>query len=133
MPLYDYECVACQEIYEVKQGIFDKPFEICGECGGPVNRVILTAPMAFVQQDAKTVGQLASRNTKKMGNYELQEKRNEFKEKEAAAKEQASIEASQKLGYNRIKKDPSKGISKETVDKIQKMSSAEKLRYIEKG
>ena len=43
MPIYEYNCEKCG-IFELSQGIKDKPLSDCPTCGGPVNRLIsLTA------------------------------------------------------------------------------------------
>lgn len=46
MPAYDYECEACQQIFEVRQRITEPPLERCIHCGGRVHRVL--APTSFI-------------------------------------------------------------------------------------
>lgn len=49
MPIYEYECKKCGELYEVLQKIDDPPLEICTkihkkkECGGKLERLISAA------------------------------------------------------------------------------------------
>jgi len=40
MPVYEYECAPCRVIYEVRQGMSDRPLETCPRCTGPVARLI---------------------------------------------------------------------------------------------
>jgi putative FmdB family regulatory protein len=40
MPVYEYECPACEKVYEVHQGISDAPLTSCSVCGGPVKKII---------------------------------------------------------------------------------------------
>ncbi len=40
MPHYDYECDACEHVFEVFQGMNDPLIEKCPECGGTVRRLI---------------------------------------------------------------------------------------------
>lgn len=40
MPVYEYECPACEKVFEMQQRIADAPVEICPECGGPVKKLI---------------------------------------------------------------------------------------------
>jgi putative FmdB family regulatory protein len=43
MPVYEYECEPCRVIYEVRQGMRDRPLETCPRCQGGVTRV-MSAP-----------------------------------------------------------------------------------------
>lgn len=40
MPVYEYKCEPCQVIYQVRQGMKDKPLEMCPTCEGDVSRMI---------------------------------------------------------------------------------------------
>jgi len=40
MPVYEYECPACEKVFEVQQKISDDPLRECPECGGPVKKLI---------------------------------------------------------------------------------------------
>lgn len=40
MPIYEYECEACQKITEARQSIKDAPLTTCPACGGTVNKII---------------------------------------------------------------------------------------------
>jgi putative FmdB family regulatory protein len=40
MPIYEYECQACQKITEARQGISDAPLTTCGDCGGQLCKII---------------------------------------------------------------------------------------------
>jgi putative FmdB family regulatory protein len=44
MPTYEYECESCHETFEVRQRISEPPLTRCQRCGGPVRRVISSAP-----------------------------------------------------------------------------------------
>ena len=77
MPTYDFECFVCGATDEVIQPM-DAPSELdCPMCNekNAFRKVFLTAPTAFVKGEPTTVGQLADRNTKTMGRYELQDKK----------------------------------------------------------
>jgi len=49
MPLYEYECEACKQRFEVIQQKFSDPApEICARCGkGPVHRLVSTPAIQF--------------------------------------------------------------------------------------
>ena len=86
MPLYDYACSNCNhEIIDVQQSIKDKPLRKCTECGKQTLERVIYGGDIFVRGEAKTIGQLADRNSKKMGKYERQ-----AKEKEHNMKDQMS-------------------------------------------
>ncbi len=43
MPLYEYKCEECGELFEVRQKFSDEPIRIHEKCGGAVHR-LLSAP-----------------------------------------------------------------------------------------
>src|SRR5215813_2695779 len=45
MPLYDYRCHGCGEVFEVKQKFADEPLKVHEGCGGDLERLI--SPPAF--------------------------------------------------------------------------------------
>jgi putative FmdB family regulatory protein len=48
MPLYEYECEACGERFELIRKFSDPPVEVCGRCGkGPVNRLQSSPAIQF--------------------------------------------------------------------------------------
>lgn len=129
----EYQCTTCQHQFDVKQRITEKPIKQCPACQQwSVESIIHGGLDIQVQQDAKTLGQLASRNTKKMGTYELQEKRENFRRSERIAREELRNEAERKIGkpIERINPDA------ETVkhfDKINQMTPEQKTQFIETG
>jgi putative FmdB family regulatory protein len=40
MPIYEYECPACEKVFEVHQGINDSPLTSCSVCGGEVKKIV---------------------------------------------------------------------------------------------
>jgi len=112
MPLYDYECSGCGHSEEISQKFSEKELSKCPACNkGKFRRVILNPPMAFIKGDAKTVAQLADRNTKKMGKYELQDR------------EQA----------DNIEERKSQKNEQDFRKKLNSLTSAQTKNYIEKG
>ena len=98
MITYEYECGDCDNKLEIGQSIKDKPISLCDKCGNyTLSRVISGGITPIVKQEPKTLGQLADRNTKKMGKYELQEKRINHKKSEKNARIRA-IEESGEIG-----------------------------------
>jgi len=48
MPLYEYECEACKQRFEVIQKYSDPTPDICARCGkGPVRRLLSTPAIQF--------------------------------------------------------------------------------------
>ncbi len=45
MPLYEYKCASCGEVFEVLQKFSDEPLATHPACGGPVERLL--SPPAF--------------------------------------------------------------------------------------
>ncbi len=40
MPVYEYECPACEVVHEVQQRMADDPLQECPDCGGPVKKIM---------------------------------------------------------------------------------------------
>jgi len=40
MPVYEYECPACEKVMEVQQRISDDPLTTCPDCGGEVKKLV---------------------------------------------------------------------------------------------
>ena len=48
MPLYEYQCQACGERFDVLQKFSDAPVEVCTKCGkGPVERLLSSPAIQF--------------------------------------------------------------------------------------
>ncbi|MEO9170153.1 MAG: FmdB family zinc ribbon protein [Candidatus Baltobacteraceae bacterium] len=47
MPLYDYRCIQCGKVTEVRHGFDDTHAVPCSECGGALKRVFNPAPIVF--------------------------------------------------------------------------------------
>lgn len=48
MPIYEYECEACHDRFEVIQKFSDKPLKKCAKCGqGPVARLLCPPALVF--------------------------------------------------------------------------------------
>ena len=40
MPVYEYECTACDKVFEVQQRMTDDPLTTCPECEGDLKKLI---------------------------------------------------------------------------------------------
>ena len=47
MPLYEYKCQSCGEVFEVIQKFSDTPLSLHEKCGGQVERLISTSALQF--------------------------------------------------------------------------------------
>ena len=108
MPIYDFECPKCVYYTEIKQGINDPSKYECPHCGeDTLIKVFINPPAVFVRGDAHTIGQLADRNTQKMGKYELADRNqqhgikrnNEVEQKRETHKKINSMTPEQKLNW----------------------------------
>lgn len=113
MPTYDYECENCgYSIADIYQSIKSDPLTLCEHCGTNSLVRILYSPHVFVKGDPTTLGQLAERNTAKMGKTMVQEKNGKDQESKKTALKEAKSEIR---------------------SQINKMNSQQKRRYIEDG
>jgi len=113
MPTYDYGCNHCGFLWhDIKQSINDPPKKKCPKCSKmTLDRILFGGIHVFTRGEATTLGQLAEQNTKKMGHYELQDKRAKTKEETDGGLKR----------YN------------EEIKKIGKMNESQKQRYIDNG
>jgi len=113
MPKYDYGCNCCGFSWEdIQQSINDPPKKKCPRCKKmTLERVIFGGVEPFVRGDATTLGQLAERNSKKMGKSGVEER-------EAIKQEQVN----QGLKSHR-----------EEIKRVGKMSDTQKERFIDNG
>lgn len=75
MPIYDFECEKCIIYAEIKQSVSDPDVLQCPSCGEKtLKKVFISPPYVSVRGEAKTIGQLADRNSEKLGTYERQDK-----------------------------------------------------------
>ena len=44
MPTYEYECLKCPRVFEVRQRITEPALITCDRCGGPIHRLLSPAP-----------------------------------------------------------------------------------------
>jgi len=47
MPLYEYKCQSCGEVFETIQKFSDEPLSVHEKCGGQVERLISTSALKF--------------------------------------------------------------------------------------
>ena len=47
MPLYEYQCDACANRFEVIQQFKDAPIEVCPKCGGTVKKLLSSPAILF--------------------------------------------------------------------------------------
>lgn len=88
MPTYDFECEPCAYITEIRQTADSPSVLKCPICEQEtLKKVFISAPTMFFRGEATTVGQLAERNTTKLGKYELEAKKEVDKIQNAVSEE----------------------------------------------
>ncbi len=40
MPVYEYECPACEKVFEMQQRMSDAPLTVCPDCEGKVKKIV---------------------------------------------------------------------------------------------
>jgi putative FmdB family regulatory protein len=111
MPLHDYECTKCGKFFEsVYQKFEEDPLTVCTACGEEALNKVFAVPTFFVKGEPTTIAQLAEKNTKTMGRYELEDKK--------AVDTKANEEQKNKTAMHR---------------KINKMTPQQKANWIKGG
>jgi len=47
MPIYEYQCEACNQVHEIVQKFSDPPLASCPECGRPVRKLMSLSSFAL--------------------------------------------------------------------------------------
>ena len=47
MPLYEYKCAKCGDVFELIQKFSDEPAKVCVQCGAPVRRLLSSPAIHF--------------------------------------------------------------------------------------
>jgi putative FmdB family regulatory protein len=47
MPLYEYQCDKCGDVFETMQRFSDEPLKVHDACGGPVHRLLSAPALQF--------------------------------------------------------------------------------------
>lgn len=47
MPIYEYKCEKCGDVFEVRQKFSDDPLTVHEKCGGPVHRLLSAPALQF--------------------------------------------------------------------------------------
>jgi putative FmdB family regulatory protein len=47
MPIYEYQCTACNERHEIIQRFSDAPVTVCPKCGGDMKKLISSPAIQF--------------------------------------------------------------------------------------
>lgn len=114
--LYDYRCDACShEMKDVYQSIKDDALTECPKCGKNALYRLIYGGLGSFMKDTKTIGQLADKNWSKMGSYQRSE-----------------IEAKHNDG-KQVKDSPLSQFGSATKKEINKMTQAQKEKYIITG
>lgn len=135
-----YICDSCNHSLEVYQDLHDeKRLKKCPVCKKNKLYQDLTGQYHCINQEPKTLGHQAARNTAAMGKYELQEKRaqdqskyterklNYLKEQGVLPQDATSIPEGAKTWYN----PEGKNLKKELKEVVKDRKKTK--RYIEKG
>lgn len=107
MPTYEYRCEQCGHELEIQQSMKDDSITLCPNCNTEHLERIISLTMWFVKGEPTTIGQLAEKNSKKMGKYKVDELTRQKKE-------------DAKDSYTYIDKDKYKKLQKKTPEQINR-------------
>mgnify|MGYP003128221058 CR=1 FL=1 len=112
MPTYDFECSACAYYTEIVQKHNDPSVYECPHCNEEsLRKIFINPPAMFVRGEPSTIGQLADRNTEKMGRYEMSDRK-------------------EKDGINKSREGQER---RDMHKKINSMTETQKLKWIRDG
>jgi putative FmdB family regulatory protein len=114
MPTYEYECLKCPRVFEVRQRITEPALETCDRCGGPIHRLLSAAPF-ILKGGGWYVTDYPSEARKKGTSSDSGSDSKESTAKESTSKESTS-KASSKDGGSAESKPAASSESKSSTD-----------------
>lgn len=132
MITYQYKCGVCQLEFETQQSIKDKPLKKCHICNQYALERVITGGLTPICNNVTTLGSYADKAHKKMGHYEKEEKRHDYKEARKLARKQLRKEAEIKLGRPLMDIETKPELV-EKNRKISNMTPEQKDIYIKTG
>lgn len=123
-----YICDNCEHSFMIQQAMHESLKKKCPQCGKRSLYQDLTGQHVFIPGEPKTVGQLAERNTKKMGKYALESAEHQRKKERKKAKAEFAKRmgfepkvANSETWYNPKGEDLGKKLAdKNTTEKVHK-------------
>lgn len=119
MPTYEYECLKCPRVFEVRQRITEPALETCDRCGGPIHRLLSATPF-ILKGGGWYVTDYPSEARKKGASSDSGSESKESTAKESTAKEsklqESTSKASSKDGGSAESKPAASSESKSSTD-----------------
>lgn len=95
MPLYDYECLSCGHVFELRQSFNDEPTGTCPACDGNARRKFHAVPVIYKGSGFYTTD-YARASVKANGTSETSEGKEEVKKDPVKAKDPTSSSSTEK-------------------------------------
>ena len=73
MPTYDYECENCEHTFEIFQSFSEPQKKKCPACSKYKLYKVISEPIIIIKGVPSTLGQLAEKNSKRLGKNKIQE------------------------------------------------------------
>jgi len=135
MPTYDFQCLKCGKVHEVYRSFKDKLPQKVSDLDDPCCHgnckvfQLINVPDFSVKassSEVSTIGQLAERNSKKIGTEQMDKKMEEYK-----TKKQKTLKLKEGMSLSPSpKRDKGKA---DLLKKINNMTESQKQRYIKDG
>ena len=132
MPEYVYRCNACSHEYEIHQRITAKPIKLCPSCKKKECERLICEPIV-IDCGPLTVGGQADRNTRNMGHYELEAKREETKKSNKSANNEFAKRITGGKDVSPATEKPFYHTNNVSAKKINSMNPAQVHKFIKEG
>lgn len=128
-----YICDACEHTFEVQQPLHEEKLKKCPQCERETLYQDLRGQYHAIRE-VKTLGQLAERNTKKLGRYGLDSKVEQERQKKLKKNQEVLKKSGVDLPLEKCEHKPWYGtLNSESATKINKMTTEQKAKYIMDG
>ncbi len=123
MPTYEYECLKCPRVFEMRQRITEPALETCDRCGGPIHRLLSATPF-ILKGGGWYVTDYPSEARKKGTSSDSGSESKESTAKESTPKESTAKESKSKESTSKVSsKDGGSAESKPAASSESKSST----------
>jgi putative FmdB family regulatory protein len=93
MPIYEYQCEGCGEVFELIQKFSDEPLKVHEKCGAPVHRMITSSAIQFKGSGWYATDYGKGSNGSKKSDSEKSEKSEKKDSGDASSKSESKTES----------------------------------------
>lgn len=119
MPIYEYQCNACEKRFEELQRMSDDPLTTCGECGGELRKLLSSPAFQF-----KGTGWYVTDYSKSGGDKDKPKTSSKQSESKESTAKESSKEGSKEGTQESSKEKTKESVSKSSESRSEKAAAS---------